>query len=62
MISVATQDGSWIKLYDENGSYKASVPANDGLVGFTATTVSVKDGSWIKIYDENGSYKNSVPA
>ena len=60
MIGTVKQEGSWIKIYDENGIYKASISACDGLVGFTGSTVSVKEGSWTKIYDENGNYKSTV--
>lgn len=60
MISVAKEDGDFIRIYDENGNYKSTISACDGLVGFTATTVSVRDGIFIRIYDENGNYKNTI--
>jgi hypothetical protein len=60
MIGTVKQNGSRIEIYDENGSYKTSISAYDGLVGYTSTTVTVKNGSRNEIYDENGSYKTSV--
>ena len=60
MISVAKEDGGLIRIYDENGNFKNTIPTHDGLVGFTATTVSVRDGSSIRIYDEDGNFKNVI--
>lgn len=60
MIGAVKQDGSSIRIYDENGNYKSTIPAYDGLVGYTATTVSVKDGSSTRIYDEDGNYKSTI--
>ncbi len=60
MIGAVKQNGSWIEIYDEDGHYQTSIFAKDGLVGYTATTVSVKNGSWVEIYDEDGHYQTSV--
>lgn len=60
MIGTVKQNGSRIEIYDENGRYKTSISAYDGLVGFTGATVSVKNGSRTEIYDEDGRYKTSV--
>lgn len=60
MIGTVKQNGSSIEIYDENGHYKTSISARDGLVGFTGATVSVKNGSCTEIYDEDGRYKTSV--
>ena len=60
MISTVKPYGSLIEIYDENGNYKASINARDGLVGYTSTTVTVKSGSLNEIYDENGNYLRSV--
>ena len=60
MIGTVKPNGSFIQIYDENGHYKASISAKDGLVGYTSTTVTVKCGSFNEIYDENGHYVRSV--
>lgn len=59
-ISVAKEDGTTIKVYDEKGNYSCSVKKYDGLVGFTSTTVSVRDGRAIRIYDQNCNYISSI--
>lgn len=61
-ISVAREDGGIVKVYDEKGNYSCSVRKNDGLVGFTSTTVSVRDGNIIQIYDQNCNYINHIRA
>lgn len=61
-ISVAKEDGDWIYVYDEKGNLSCSVKKNDGLVGFTSTTVSVRGGSWIYLYDQNCQYIKAISA
>lgn len=60
MIGTVKQDGSMLRIYDENGDFKTSISICDGLVGYTSSTVSVKDGSMTRIYDENGNFQRSV--
>ena len=55
MIGTACQNGDYVEVYNENGSYKFNKRGE--LYGFTSTTVSVKNGDYVEIYDENGSYK-----
>lgn len=54
MIASAVQDGSSVRVYDERGNHKFSIPGQ--LVGFTGSTVSVKDGSSTRTYDEKGNH------
>jgi hypothetical protein len=61
-IANAVERGAVIHLYDEKGRFIASVPAHNGLVNFTATSVSVQAGSVIKMYNEQGRYTGSTPA
>lgn len=65
-IASAVQRGSWVYAYDERGRQLAMVPAGtgpeDGLKGYTATTVSVRRGSWIYVHDERGRQVSMVPA
>jgi hypothetical protein len=57
-IGSAIERGSYISVYDEHGitlfsKAKGDGP-NDGLLGFTGSTVTVRFGSVIKTYDEHG--------
>lgn len=58
-ISVAKQNGSEVRVYDEKGNYSCSLYAGD-LVGFTSTTVNVRKGNEIRIYDQNCHYIKSI--
>jgi hypothetical protein len=57
-IGSAIERGSLICVYDEHGHtlfQKArGSGANDGLLGFTSSTVTVRFGSVIHTYDEHG--------
>ena len=57
-IGNAVQRGSMVYVYDEKGRQIASVMAgngpNDGLKGYTSSTVNVQRGSMIYTYDERG--------
>jgi hypothetical protein len=65
-IGNAIQRGSYVHIYDETGRQLSVVGAgsglNDGLVGYTSSTVSVRRGSYIYIYDEKGRRKSVVSA
>ena len=49
-----------LRIYDENGQCKTTISAQDGLVGYTSSTVSVKQGSCTRIYDENGNIQTTI--
>jgi hypothetical protein len=58
MIGSAIERGSLIYVYDERGmtlfsKTRGSGP-NDGLMGFTGSTVTARFGSIIYTYDEKG--------
>lgn len=65
-IGNAVQRGSWIYIYDEKGRQIASISAgsgkDDGLTGYTSSTVNVRRGSWIYTHDEKGRQISSTPA
>lgn len=61
-IGSAVQRGSFVVIYDEKGRQIASVPAGEGLQGYTGSTVSVRRGSFIINYDERGRQVSSIPA
>jgi hypothetical protein len=59
MIGSALERGSLIYAYDEDGrtlfaKNKGSGP-EDGLLGFSGSTVTVRFGSVIYTYDEHGT-------
>lgn len=56
-IGMALQEGGFVRVYKENGSYLFSIGGE--LMGYTSSTVSIKDGSFIRVYDSTGSYKFS---
>jgi hypothetical protein len=53
-IGTAVQRGSFVYIYDEKGRQIATVPAGEGLQGYTGSSVSVKRGSFVYTYDERG--------
>lgn len=65
-IAAAVEHGSVIYVYDEKGMQISVIPGSsepeDGLRGYTASTVSVKRGGVIFIYNEHGMQVSSVPA
>ena len=50
---------SFVYVYDERGRQTASIlvgsQPEDGLKGYTSTTVNVQKGSYIYTYNEHGS-------
>jgi len=60
MIGTVKHSGSTVEIFDENGSYKATIQYVDGLVGYTSTTVTVKKGYSTELYDEDGNYISSL--
>ena len=61
-IANAIQRGVSIYLYDEKGTVITTVSARDGLVNFTATSVSVRVGNMVYMYNEQGRFTGSSPA
>ncbi|SFU82934.1 hypothetical protein SAMN05216339_1214 [Nitrosomonas eutropha] len=65
-IGNAVQRGAFVYVYDENNRQIASIPSgndkNDGLTGYTGSTVNVRRGAFIYTYDEKGRQNGSTPA
>jgi hypothetical protein len=65
-IGNAVQRGSFVYIYDEKGHQSGSVSAGsgdeDGLKGYTSSTVNVRRGSFIYTYDEKGHQISSTSA
>lgn len=61
-IGNAVQRGSFVYVYDEKGRQLASVPAGEGLQGYTGSTVSVKRGAFVHTFDERGRQVSTTPA
>ena len=56
-IGMAKQNGSYVEVYDESGSYLFSRTGE--LVGFTLNTVAIKEGNSVCVYGSDASYKYS---
>lgn len=65
-IGNAVQRGGFVYIYDEKGRQVASLPAGsgaqDGLKGYTGSSVNVQRGGFIYMYDEKGRQTGTVPA
>lgn len=55
MIAVAKQEGSMVRVYDEQNRF-LFVRMGE-LQGYTATTVAIKEGSRVAVYDERNVFK-----
>jgi hypothetical protein len=57
-IGSAIERGSLIQVFDEHGmtlfSKARGNGTNDGLIGFTGSTVTIRFGSVITTFDEHG--------
>jgi hypothetical protein len=66
MIGSALERGSLIVVYDEHGrSLFSKAKGNgpeDGLIGFTSSTITARYGSIIYTYDEAGMTINAKAA
>jgi hypothetical protein len=65
-IATAVKRGSFVYVYDEKGrqilSLSAGSKPEDGLTGYTSTTVSVRRGGFIYTYNEKGQQISSHSA
>ena len=63
-IGNAIQKGSFVYIYDEKGNQLASLHVGsgpqDGLTGYTSSTVNVRRGSFIYTYNEKGNQISST--
>lgn len=65
-IGNAVERGSLVYIYDEKGRQTATVSkgsgVNDGLKGYTSSTVNVRRGSMIYSFDAKGHQLSTSPA
>ena len=65
-IGNAVQRGSFVYVYDEKGKQLFTKSAgrgkDDGLKGYTGTTVNIRVGSFIYTYDEKGRQTSTTSA
>ena len=65
-IGNAVERRSYVYVYDEKGKLLFSKPtgsgADDGLMGYTGSTVNIRHGSYILTYDERGRQVSSKSA
>ncbi|ARW12082.1 MULTISPECIES: hypothetical protein [Acetobacter] len=57
-IGNVVQKGSWVHVYDERGHQLTVLNAgngkDDGLTGYTGSTVNIRRGAWIYTFNEKG--------
>lgn len=65
-ITTVVQRGYHVYVYDEKSRQTAIIPAgngpNEGLMGYTGSSVSIRRGAFVYIYDGNGQQTGAVPA
>lgn len=65
-ISNVVQRGSYVYLYNEKGHQVCGIHVgsgpDDGLTGYTSSTVNIRQGSYIYTYDEKGRQIRGTPA
>lgn len=66
-IGNAVERGGSVYIYDEKGLMTASIGAggsgpNDGLKGYTSSSVNIQRGNCIYSYDEKGRLLRSMGA
>lgn len=65
-IGNAVQRGNFVYVYDEKGRQLSALSAGsgreDGLKGYTGSSVSVRRGTFIYTYDERGRQLSATPA
>lgn len=61
-ISNVVRKGNFAYVYDEKGAQFLTLSAGDGIVGFTASTISIRRGNFIYVYNQKGSQISTIPA
>ncbi len=65
-IGNAVQRGSFVYVYDEKGRQMFTAPVgtgkDDGLKGYTGSTVNIRRGNFIYTYNEKGQQTATTPA
>ena len=63
-IGNAVQRGPYVYVYDERGNHVAIInaggDADNGLKGYTSTTVNVQIDGYIRSYNEKGEHISST--
>jgi hypothetical protein len=61
-IGNAVQRGNYVYVYDEKGQQLCTIPAGQGLTGYTSSSVNIKNGNYIYTYNEKGQQITTTPA
>jgi uncharacterized protein YheU (UPF0270 family) len=65
-IGTAVQRGAFVIVYNEKGRQLCTLSAgtgpNDGLYGFTGSSVSIRRGNFVITYNERGQQVSSTSA
>jgi hypothetical protein len=65
-IGNAVDRGPYVYIFDEKGREICAIPSgqgrDDGLVGYTSSTVNIRRGAYIFSFDERGRQIRSMPA
>ena len=65
-IANAVQRGNMVYVYNEKGSLISTIAIgsglNNGLKGYTGSSVNIQKGNMIYMYNEKGSITHTVPA
>lgn len=63
-IASAVEKNGNVYIYNEKGGVIAAVHAgtgpNDGLKGYTSSTVSIRRGFYVYIYNDKGGIVNTI--
>jgi hypothetical protein len=64
-IGNAIEKSSFVYVYDEKGKQLFAKPSgnapDDGLMGYTATTVSIRRSAYIYTFDDKGRQVSAKP-
>jgi len=63
MIVTATDDGSYVRAYDEqrNIIFMAPSSPDGGLKGYTSNSLSIERSGIVYVYDARGNCINVIP-
>ena len=65
-IGNAVQRGGFVYVYDEQGLQLATISAGsgkeDGLTGYTSSTINIRRGGFIYTFDEKGRQLSTTVA
>lgn len=65
-IASSVEKGGLVYVYNEKGSVICTLPngnrSDDGLKGYTGSTVSVQRDGLVYVYNERGSVVKTIPA